>query len=197
MSSTNRGADRSPGDFYRTPSWCVELIAPHLALEGFFDLVVDPGCGDGAIRQGLRGAGWEARARFVGVETHPVLAERARATDLYNKVIEADFCNTAWLDDVWLEGGRERTPERTLVIGNPPYSNAMRFVETSMMVGDTVAMLLRLPWMASLKRAAFHRANPSDVYVLPKRSFNGRGCDSCDYAWFVWGAGPRGRWQVL
>jgi hypothetical protein len=33
----------------------------------------------------------------------------------------------------------------------------------------TVALLLRLNWLGSQERAAFHRAHPSDILLLPKR----------------------------
>ena len=45
------------------------------------------------------------------------------------------------------------------------------------------------------------RAQEPDVYVLPNRpSFTGHGTDSCEYAWFVFGASrpkPRGLVRVL
>lgn len=46
MSSTNRGAKRVKNDFYETPSWCVEAIAPHLPK---YLTVLDPCAGQGAI----------------------------------------------------------------------------------------------------------------------------------------------------
>jgi hypothetical protein len=62
----------------------------------------------------------------------------------------------------------------------------------------TAAFLLRLNWLGGQARAAWHRANPCDVYVLPRRpSFTGKGTDATEYAWMVWGTGRGGRWSVL
>lgn len=190
MSSTNRGAVRSESDYYRTPAWCVEAIAPHIA--GEYRAVIDPGCGDGAITRGLIAAGW--RGPFYGAESNPSRAKTALTSGIYDDVQFGDFLRCGLLQDM-LSG----TPREAIIsVGNPPYSLAMEFVQQSMGLAGTVCMLLRLPWMAGQKRAPFHREHPSDVYVLPKRpSFTGKGTDSCDYAWFVWGPGPRGRWWVL
>jgi hypothetical protein len=110
---------------------------------------------------------------------------------------------------------------------NPPFSHALPFVEhavAQMRPGGRVAALLRLAFLESAERLAFHRANPADVHVLARRpSFltkeqkkrmheealarweaEGRhgprplppSTDSCAYAWFVWGLGG-GKWSVL
>lgn len=100
--------------------------------------------------------------------------------------------------------------------------------------GGTAALLLRLNWLGSQERSAFHRAHPADIYLLPKRpeftasmscSAKKAGCeyketlpieaprpracplcgartscsttDSIEYAWFVWGPGHGGRWEIL
>jgi hypothetical protein len=85
---------------------------------------------------------------------------------------------------------------------NPPYSQAKAFVQRAISEAapnrGTVAALLRLAFMEGQARAEFHKWNPSDVFVLKKRpSFAGGRTDSCAYAWFVWGPGRGGRWQVL
>ena len=47
-------------------------------------------------------------------------------------------------------------------------------------------------------RRAFHDAHPADLYVLSRRpSFIGTGSDTAAYAWWVWGPGRGGRYQVL
>ncbi len=74
-----------------------------------------------------------------------------------------------------------------VALGNPPFSLAQEFVEESMRVADTVVMLLRLNFIGSAGRSAFMQKHTPDVYVLPDRpSFDGRGTDSIEYAWFVW-----------
>lgn len=180
MSSTNRGATRDPHDYYRTPAWCTRAIVERLTSPRN---VVDVGCGDGAIMGALPHA---AHREIIGVEVQAHLASQAReATG--NEVLEADY----------LAPGLELPFRPDLVIGNPPYAQAMAFVKRSLEFDCMVVMLLRLAWTASQKRNAFHLANPCDLYILPRRpSFTGGGTDSADYAWFVWGD-RGGTWEVI
>jgi predicted RNA methylase len=186
MSATGRSLVRNGLDFYETPAWCVRAILKHLPLGG---RILEPGCGNGAILKALLAADLDAHA-IVGVEQNPELADLARAALPGGEVHCEDFLTC---DDY---GGFD------LVIGNPPYGLAQEFVERALQLAEpdngTVAMLLRLSWVASLKRVAFHKAAPCDIYVLPRRpSFTGGGTDSCDYAWFTWAPGGGGRWRVL
>jgi hypothetical protein len=86
-----------------------------------------------------------------------------------------------------------------VIITNPPFSLAEEFVRKSLRHADYVVMLLRLAFLESRRREAFHAEHPSDVYVLSRRpSFMANGAtDSCAYAWFVWGPGRGGRWTIL
>lgn len=183
MSSTNRGGKRSEADFYATPGWVTRAILPHVPIDG---LVL---CGDGAMMHELVLAG---AGRVVGVEIDAGRAHTAAAR-VSAVVHHADFLSAP----VALRFG-----PWDLIITNPPFSLAQRFVERALAdvrVGGTVAMLLRLAFLERQARAPFHRAHPSDVYVLPKRpSFSADGAtDSSAYAWFVWGPGRGGRWQIL
>ncbi len=91
-----------------------------------------------------------------------------------------------------------------LVVTNPPFTLAMEFVQAALKVlspSGTCAMLLRLNWLASMKRAEFLSRHCPDVYVLPRRpSFTGGGTDATDYGWFLWrgpGVRERGELRVL
>ena len=87
-----------------------------------------------------------------------------------------------------------------VVITNPPFSDAEAFLRRSLELADHVVLLLRLNFLASAKRAELMRERAPDVYVLPNRpSFDGKGTDSIEYAWFHWPARRRrsGRIQVL
>ena len=184
MSSTNRGSKRVQNDFYETPSWCVEAILPHLPLGGS---VLDPCAGKGAI---LRACAKSFDSRMA-IEINEDFEHELQ------QVVTGEFDLT--IDDA---GAINYWPKADVVLMNPPFSKAEQFVRMALSEqrpyqGITCA-LLRLPFLASKKRADFLRANPPDVYVLSKRpSFNGIGTDSCDYAWFVWGPGRGGRWVVL
>jgi hypothetical protein len=101
------------------------------------------------------------------------------------------------------EGGDLWDAPHGLVVINPPFSLAQRFVETALAAQrphrGTTAALLRLAFLEGQGRADFHACYPSDVYVLPRRpSFTNNGkSDSSAYAWFVWSPGGGGRWRVL
>ena len=75
-----------------------------------------------------------------------------------------------------------------LIFTNPPFSLAAEFIDHATTNADTVFMLLRLNYLASIKRYEWWKRNPPvALYVLSKRpSFTGSGTDATDYAWFVW-----------
>jgi len=86
-----------------------------------------------------------------------------------------------------------------VIITNPPFFLAEEFVRKALRCADHVAMLLRLAFLETRRREALHEEFPSDVYVLSRRpSFLANGAtDSSAYAWFVWGPGRGGRWEIL
>lgn len=183
MSSTTKKRASRGLDYYRTPSWCVEAIAPHLPLVP----ALDPCCGDGAILDALHACGW-GKSWLFGFD---IDRERANiASGKGHAVARVD----ALAEGVW--------DAHPLTILNPPFSQAETFVRRSIEEASqyrgTVAALLRLAFLEGKGRAKFHRDHPSDVFVLSKRpSFTGKGTDSCAYAWLIWAPGRGGRWSVL
>ena len=186
MSSTNRGGQRHADDWYATPAWCTQAILPHLRLR---DVVLDPFCGDGAILREIVGP--PDSSKFYDVRGFELDSGRADDAMNYGNVV----CRDAFSLDPWRVKGQT-------VLTNPPFSLAMESVMRALDEvgpdGET-AFLLRLAFLASAKRADFHRSRPSDIYVMSRRpSFTSDGrSDSADYAWFVWGPGRGGKWQVL
>lgn len=125
--------------------------------------ILEPAAGDGAIVRELRAAYPSARI------------------DEYELTRGADFL------------AKEPRPEYDLVITNPPYALAERFVRHALRFRRSheseVVMLLRLNFLGGQKRAAWLRACTPCVFVSPRRpSFTGRGTDATEYAWFIWGA---------
>jgi len=165
-------------DFYETPPWCVRAILPHLPAAA---KILDAGCGTGAILREIVKA-WPDR-EICGIEKEP---GRCRVAE--------DAALPALLGDFLL-----CTDRFDLIVSNPPYSHALQFVQKAQDLAPVVCMLLRLPWLASMKRAQWHRDNPSHVFVLPRRpSFTGdKRTDATEYAWFLWGAGRPGAWTIL
>lgn len=211
MSATGRGGaalalpgletttGRHPEDFYRTPGWAVDAILPYLRAPDADPLAVradrapfwlDPGCGDGAIAERVI-ARWP-RSEGIGVELDPDRARAARRLPF--AVYQGDFLAKS---PIW-----ESTVD--LVIGNPPYAQALEFLERALQLverryrgevvgrGD-VAFLLRVGFLEAepgSERDEFLELHRPDVFVLGKRPrFRGRGDggDSATYAWFVWG----------
>jgi len=77
------------------------------------------------------------------------------------------------------------------IIGNPPYSLALKFIEKCFEIADydtEIIMLLRTAFLESKKRYDFWQRHPvSKLYVLSQRpSFTGKGTDATSYSWFIW-----------
>lgn len=177
-----------------TPPWVVRAVLPRLNWRGC-NSVLDPCAGDCGLLDTVKDWLLDLRG-FAGVG--------ARFAEVHGAEIDGHLLPPNCRHHIELRdslGPMLRWNHADLVITNPPYSLAMEFVERALREiapSGEVAMLLRLCWLAGQKRAAFHREHPGDVYVLPKRpSFTGKGTDSADYAWFVWGPGRGNRWEVL
>jgi hypothetical protein len=193
-SATGRSDVRHADDHYETPAHVVGALIqalPQRALSG--RCILDPCCGNGAILKALQPAPF---GHLLGVEQHVGRAELARREGFTVDV--ADFLTTyAVLGD-----RVDRPPD--VVVMNPPYRHALDFVVCAMAAvrehrGWMVCALLRLGFLASKKRRDWWQRNPADVFVLSSRpSFTGDGkTDASDYAWFVWGDGPRGKVVIL
>lgn len=189
MSATGRSNVRRADDFYSTPEWCTRAILTKLRYvsPGY---AIDPCCGDGAILNEVakfppRGPN-DPSPKLFGIELD---TDRALRSCGRYQVRIGDAL------------GAERWPSANLLITNPPYSLAEQFIRRAAVELPNAerAFLLRLDFLGAQKRAQFHRSNPSDVYVLPRRpSFTENGkTDATEYAWFVWGPDRGGRWEIL
>jgi hypothetical protein len=169
MSATNRSDVRDELDRYDTPAWCV-----HRLLEsGPFSLMhggdwLEPSAGSGAIVDAV--SAMETTDR--GPRRWTLLDIAPRRGD----VIAIDFLSARFSSGF------------DVIIGNPPYRLAEDFARRCVGLADTTALLLRLNWLASAKRAPWLQEHTPSVYVLPNRpSFSANGkTDATDYAWFVW-----------
>ena len=156
MSSTARGASRENLDFYPTPAWAVDLLLAELGVRPDWT-VLEPAAGDGAIVRRLLARGL-APGLVHAIEIDPARAEIVRGIVPYTRC--ADFTTPPSV-------GRY-----DLIVTNPPFALASDFARVALsMAGESgsVALLLRLNWLGSQERAAFHRAHPSDILLLPKR----------------------------
>lgn len=197
VSATGRGPRQGgPDDFYRTPAWAVHRLLDAIGSELAYGRWVDCGAGDGAIIKAVNSQ-WdpslvlaesdEARQLVGGIDW---LAIECRATA--RAELEATGARVEIAD--FLAGGAVVDHEAAVSIMNPPFHSAYAFVSESMrrFPNAVTIALLRLPWIASAKRAVFLREHQPSVYVLPNRpSFTHDGkTDATDYGWFVFdGAG--------
>ncbi len=164
MSATGRAADsgyvRDPDDFFETPRWCVDAILPHLPSGG---RVLDPGCGTGAILRALMATPPFLHEQLYGVEVHEGRAEETRMIFANARKHHVETGNFLTMVGQPFD----------LIIGNPPFSEAMPFIEQALLLTrpfhGTVAMLLRMNWLGSQERSDFHRKNPCDLFCLPRR----------------------------
>ena len=181
MSPDKKPYVRDPLDDFPTPAWAIDAILDYLPTRG---TILEPACGAGGVfrRLAARGVGV---AQMHGIEISDERAAQARETG-------ADVLAADALDDatIW-------TPS-DLIVSNPPFRQAEAFCRralTSVNKGGTVAMLLRLAFLESAERYAFHRDYPvTGLWVFSSRpSFTANGkTDSAAYAWFVWSPLPDG-----
>lgn len=194
MSSTNRGGQRHPDDYYATPAWATLALLPLLgSLSG--KRILEPGAGDVAIVKVLLANGAQP-SNVVACEV-----DEARASQTMS------LCAT-WQGDFLDRGPPEIRGPFDMIVMNPPFSLAQEFVArahefikrpTMYAPGGTIAALLRLAFVCSKKRADFRRRFPCGVYPLASRpSFTGDGkSDSADYAWMLFGAEHAGKYRTL
>jgi hypothetical protein len=182
MSATNRGRTRAAHDEYATPPWPVHRLLEAVSLPS--GRWLEPSAGRGAIIRAVR----QVRNDVCWIACERQERHEGRLQALAPLVHDGDFL--------------ELSPGRfDVVIGNPPYDQALDFVTRALPLAPVVVFLLRLNWLASAARNALMRSHAPDVYVLPDRpSFRGGGSDSTEYAWFVWHGDARraaGTVQVL
>jgi hypothetical protein len=167
MSSTNRGRERNKDDLYETPEWMTEAILPELSR------------------------------RLSHVKGPPRVFEPAAGKGRMVRVIDQYFkapCDASDINDDPSLDFLALHPRSVydLIITNPPFMLAMEFVQQALKFrrspDSVVALLLRVNFLGSKKRAPWLREFIPAVYVSPKRpSFSPDGrTDSPEYGWFLW-----------
>lgn len=182
MSSTGRGSERSPYDWYPTPKWCIRRILDVLTLPGGHWLEPCAGTGNiiDVVQTYRQDVWWSAiEIRSDPLERLESSLKPSKDEHDFGYVYHRDFLSVASIG-----------PLPLISITNPPFSLAQEFILHSMkLVTHYVVMLLRLNFLGTDERLDFLLQHPPDVYVLPNRpQFDIRkdGTDSTEYAWFVW-----------
>jgi hypothetical protein len=182
MSSTHRGAERRPADFYATPHWTVRRLLEALPLPG--GVWFEPCAGEGDIIKAVN-----AKREDVTWHAHELRGECAPTLDSIERVTHVEIGD--------LLARRVATmPMASVCITNPPFSIAQPILE-HLLHGDFehLIFLQRVNWCAGPRAALFREMQPS-LYVLPDRpSFTGGSTDSIEYGWWVFDA--EGKLNIL
>lgn len=143
--------------------------------ERFQKDILEPCCGLNHIADVLKSRGYQVRTSD--------LIDRG-VSDVTKDFFDYRF----WLGDI---------------VTNPPYSQAVEFVEHSLRItneGAKIAMLLKIQFLEGKKRKEFFkRFPPKHIYVASSRlrcakngEFDKYGSSAVCYAWFVWEKGYQG-----
>lgn len=199
MSRRNVDEKESRG-LYATPKWPVRLLLTAKACTSCGEAVpvlpggawLEPCAGEGSIcyatNEVRRDVKWTAIEREPAlVETYLEPARRRGELDVVGAGDFFSFVRTAW-------NGLKPQTGFEVVLGNPAFPDATRFALNGRLLAPWTILLERVDWLGGGGRADFWRSGLADVWVLPQRPrFRGRGTDSGEYAWFVWGPGTTGR----
>ncbi len=137
--------------------------------------ILEPSAGNGNIIKALN-----KYYKYKKIDAYEIRQEEeGELKKISNKVIIGDFLEL------------DIDKKYDIIIGNPPYSLAINFVEKCLkcLKDDGVLIfLLRTAFLESKSRYDFWQHNPlSGLYTLSKRpSFTGKGSDATSYSWFIW-----------
>jgi len=165
-------------DVHYTPAWVTQLALDEglLGEAECHDTWLEPAAGNGAICRVLRahyGAG------FPGPHLWAVEIDPNQAAALSE--VTTDFSIGNFLGMYPQDVGFA-----DLVVGNPPFSKALEFVQQGLAFAPRVLFLLRLGFLEGADRSEWMRDHVPDVFVIPDRiSFYGSS-DNAAYAWFEW-----------
>lgn len=206
MSLRNVSEKESRG-LYATPRWPVHLLLTAEACTTCGEPVprlpggrwLEPCAGEGSIiyaaNEIRRDVEWTAIEVDADLVTNHLQPAQARGEIAH--VARADFFD---LVTPYEAGGGPSCFD--VALANPAFPDAARFTAACRRLTTWTVMLERLDWLSGgeeTKRAEFFsEVGEPDVWTLPNRpSFRGRGQDSGDYAWFIWGPTTTGRHHRL
>ncbi len=174
MAATNRNkyTQRKNADCYITPTYVIKNFLNNYPLKD--GNILEPSAGNGNIVKILRER-YDSYITSVELRSE----EYVNLKQYSDEVIITDFLK-------WKPRKKYKT-----IIGNPPYSLALEFIEHCFKITDKdteIIMLLRTAFLESKKRYEFWQKHPlNGLYVLSQRpSFLGKGTDATSYSWFIW-----------
>jgi hypothetical protein len=169
--------ERPASDFYRTPPAAVKGLLDHVSFEG---PIWEPACGDGAISEALKAAGYTVFS-----------------SDLYD-----------WGYGVLHDFLTEGAPGQPNIVTNPPYRQANEFIRRALEFADKkVAMLLKLVALEGIERyQTIYRTAPPrlilpfvdriSIYHVGVKEPEKMAGGMITFAWFVWEYGYQGKPEI-
>ena len=175
MSATNRGSVRNPYDFYATPINVVENILSSFDISDRGVSILEPSAGNGNISRTIKK--YYPNKYITSVEIRE--SEVLNLAECSNEVKIGDYLTM------------DIPNKYDIIIGNPPFNNAIEFIKKSLtLLNDdgVLIFLLRTSFLESNRRYDFWQEHPvSGLYALSRRpSFTGSGTDAASYSWFIW-----------
>jgi len=185
MSAKGKAGSKSvKDDRYYTPAWVVRQCLQYgtfVAIESIRDRpqrILDPGAGRGVFTDAVRAK--YPKAEITALDLDPTVGPWPTAD---HSLVSTNF----------LEWNTNKAQSFDLVVGNPPYKLAQKFLEHSLRMSRYVVFLLRVGFLASARRYHFLQAHPPvAVYLLPNRprfiypDGAPRSSDQTEYAIMCW-----------
>lgn len=170
---TKEGKSRWKDDFYPTPlPLCEKIVSSIVAEFPMGGRVLDPGCGNGHFGVAIKHHFPDCH--LVGIDTVDRLSGTMYAS-VYDEFIIGDYTRPGTVGLF----GKSTGKDFELVIGNPPFKHAQRFVEISHAIcRNQIVFLLKLAFLEGQYRAEYFwpKYPPNDVFVLDARvSWDGSG----------------------
>jgi len=168
---------RKQHDQYFTPAGMVKHLSNVKEIDLCSKYILEPFVGRGDLIPGIQEMFPSSEIRTN--DLHP--------TEEFNPSNRLDASTKEYWDNIEFTSG---------VITNPPFSLANKIIPLmveSKNVHGFVAALLRLSFLEpTLERCDWLHANPPDYLIsLPRISFDGKGTDTVNTAWFVWLKKPK------
>jgi hypothetical protein len=165
---------RIENDAYYTPlevaRKCRDALDTVLCIRSMKS-ILEPSVGTGAFLQVIK--------------PHLLSTTSVHGADINPHAEGFEYCDTVFPGDFLTNAFPDKFD---LVIGNPPYKDAVSHVRKALACGNNVAFLLQLSFLASHKRKDFWEEHPpSHLFILTQRpKFMSKGSAFVEYGFFVW-----------